>query len=103
MTLPELTPEKYNPTVEFCNNILQHMHCNTNENYITYAIGILHKKSYMIFKNTFSSVIVPKILIKYLLHASSDSLDHVGATKLYHLLKRLYYFQGMWEENTPIC
>ena len=29
----------------FCNNIIQHMHCNTNENYFTDAMDILHKKS----------------------------------------------------------
>ena len=38
------------------------------------------------------------MLIKYLLHTSHDSLGHIGATKLYHLLKRLYYFQGMQKE-----
>ena len=60
-------------------------------------MGILHKKV-IDFNNTFSSVVIPKILIKYLMHASHDSLGHVGAIKLYHFLKRLYYFQGMWKE-----
>ena len=36
-----------------------------------------------------------QVLIAYLLHASHDSLGHVGATKLYHFLKQLYYFKGM--------
>ena len=59
------------------------MHCNTNENYFTDAMGILHKKV-MDFINTFSSMVIPKKkqLIKYLLHASHDSLGHVGATNL---------------------
>ena len=43
---------------------------------------------------TFSAIGIPQILIKYLLHASHNSLGHIGATKLYHFLKRLYYFQG---------
>ena len=57
------------------------MHCNTNENYFTDAMGILHKKV-IDFINTFSLVVIPKKLIKYLLHVSHDSLGHVGATKL---------------------
>ena len=99
MSLPELTPEKIiklqkNDT--FCNNIIHHIHCNTNKNYFTDAMGISHKKV-IDFNRTFSSVVIPKILIKYLLHASHDSLGHIGATKLYHFFKRLYYFQGMWK------
>ena len=34
---------------------------------------------------------------KFLLLASHDSLGHIGAMKLYHFLKRLYYFQ--WHEK----
>ena len=34
------------------------------------------------FNSMFSSVVIPKILIKYPLHTSHDSLDHIGATKL---------------------
>ena len=98
MSLPELTPEKItlqkNDT--FCYNILHHIHYNTNENYFTDAMGILHKKI-IDLNSTFSSVVVPKILIKYLLHVFHDSIGHLGATKLYHFLKRLYYFQGMWK------
>ena len=44
-------------------------------------------------------MVIPQILIKYLLHASHDSLGHVGATKLYHFLKRLYYSQGMRQKT----
>ena len=73
------------------------MHHNTNENYITDTMGILHK-NVMDFNSTFSSVVIPKILIKYLLHASHDSPGHVGGMKLYHFIKGLYYFQGMWKE-----
>ena len=99
MSLPELTPEKVvqlpkNDTL--CRNILQHMHCNTNENYFTDTMGILHK-NVINFNSTFSSVVIPQILIKYLLHASHDSLGHIGAMKLYYFLKRLYNFQGMWK------
>ena len=51
MFLPEMTPEKVvqlqkNDT--FCKNILQHIHCNTNENYFTDAIGIIHKKKHQL-------------------------------------------------------
>ena len=72
MSLPELTPGKIiklqkNDT--FCNNIIHHMHCNTNENYFTDAMGILHKKV-IDFNSTFLSVIRPKIFIRYLLHTS---------------------------------
>ena len=48
----------------------------------------------------FSAVVIPQILIKYLLHASHNSLGHVGAMKLYHFLKRFYYFQGMRKKST---
>ena len=47
-------------------------------------------------------MVLLKILIKYLLHASHDSLGHVGAMKLYHFLKRLYYFQGMRKKYTSM-
>ena len=47
-------------------------------------MGILHKKV-VNFNST--SIVVPKILTEYLLHASHDSLGHVGATKLYHFIK----------------
>ena len=57
-------------------------------------MDILHKKV-IYFNSTFSSVVIPQILIKYLLHTSHNSFGHVGARKLYHFLKRLYYFQGM--------
>ena len=31
-------------------------------------------------------------------------LGHIGATKLYHFLRKLYYFQGMWKEiHQYIC
>ena len=58
------------------------------------TMGILHK-NVIDFNSTFSSVAIPKILIKYLLHTSHDSLGQVGPTKLYHFIKRLYYFPGM--------
>ena len=56
------------------------------ENYFVDAMGIPHKKV-VDFNSVFSAVVVPQILIKYLLHASYDSVGHVGATKLYHFLK----------------
>ena len=97
MSLPELTSEKViklqkNDT--FCKNIIQHIDCSKYDNYFIDATGILHKKV-IDFNSTFSAIVVPQILIKYLLHASHDSLGHIGATKLYHFLKWLYYFQGM--------
>ena len=72
------------------------MHCNTNENHFTDVMGILLKKV-TDFNSTFLSVVIPKIIIKYLFQASHDSLGHVGATNLYHFPKRFHYFQGMWK------
>ena len=97
MSLLELTSEKVTKLQKndiFCKNIIQHIDCNKHNNYFMDATGILHKKV-INFISTFSAIVVPQILIKYLLHASHDSLGQVGATKLYHFLKRLYYFQGM--------
>ena len=97
MSLPELTPDKVTKLQNndaFCKNIMLHIVCSKHDNYFIDATGSLHKKVND-FNNTFSAIVVPQILIKYLLHASCDSFRHVGATKLYHFLKRLYYFQGM--------
>ena len=86
MSLPELSTDKViklqrNDT--FCKNILEHIHCSKNDNYFIDTMGILQKK------------VIPQILTKCLLHASHNSLGYTGATKLYHFMKRLYYFQGM--------
>ena len=78
----------------FCKNVLQHIGCSKYEKYFQDAIGILHKRV-ADFNSIFSAVVVLQILIKYLLHASQDSLGHVGATKLYHFLKQLSCFKGM--------
>ena len=97
MSLPEITPDKVMKLQEsddFCKNILQHINCCKHENYSQDATGILHKKV-IDFNNVFSAVVVPQILIKYLLHTSHNLLGHVGATKLYHFLKWLYYFKHM--------
>ena len=79
MSLPELTPDKIaklqkNDT--FCNNIITHIHCNLHKNYFTDTMGILLNEV-IDFNSTFLSVVIPKILIKYLLHASHDSLGHI--------------------------
>ena len=97
MSLPELTPYKITLLQQrdtFCNNIITHQHCNPHDKYFTDSMGILHKKV-IDCNSTFSSIEVSKVLIKYLLHASHDSLGHVGATKLYHFIKILYYFPDM--------
>ena len=86
----------------FCKNILECIHCSTNDNYFTDAIGILHKKD-VDFNSTFSAVVVPQILIKYLLLASHNSLGHTGATKLYHFIKKTLLLPRHEVENTPIC
>ena len=57
-------------------------------------MGILHKQV-IDFNSVLSAVVLPQILIKYLLHASHDTLGHVGATKFYHFLKLLYYVKDM--------
>ena len=90
MSLPEFTPDKVmklqkNDT--FCKHILQHIHCSKNDNYFIDAMGILHQKV-INFNNTFSAVVIPQILIKYLLHSSHDLLGLVGATTSYHFLKK---------------
>ena len=95
MSLPELTlVTKLQENDTFCKSILLHIHCSKNNYYFTCAIGILHKK-FINFNSTFSGMAISQILIQYSLHTSHDSLGHVGATKLYHFLKRLFYFQGM--------
>ena len=96
MSLPELAPDKViklQKNDSLCRNILQHIHCNKNDNYFIDATGILHKKVTN-FNSTFSAMVKAQSLVKYLLHASHYSLGHIGATELYHFLKRLFYFQG---------
>ena len=69
MSLPDLTPEKIitlQKNGTFCNNILHHIHCNTNESNFKDAMGILNKNG-IDFHSTFSAVVVPKILINYML------------------------------------
>ena len=76
MSLPELAPEKViklQKNATFCKNILQHMHCNKNDNYFIDATSILHKEV-IDFNSTFSVMVILQILIKYLLYASHDSL-----------------------------
>ena len=97
MSLLEFTPDKViklqkNDT--FFKNILQHIQYSKNDNYFIDPMGILHKKV-IDFNNAFSGILIPPILNKYLLHASHNSLGHVGAMKLNHFINRLYYFQGM--------
>ena len=97
MSLPKLTPDKITLLQQqdtFCNNILTRLHCNPHDTYFTDSMGILHKKV-IDFNSTFSSVVVPKLLIKYLLHTLHNSLGHVGAKKLYHFIKSIYYFPNM--------
>ena len=97
MSLPKLTLDKIALLQQkdtFCNNISTCLHCNPHDKYFIDSMGILHKKV-INFNSTSSYVIVPKILIKHLLHTSWDSLGHVGAIKLYNFIKRLYYFPDM--------
>ena len=97
MSLSKLTPEKITQLQKndiFCNNIINHMHCKLTWKLLHICHGHLTQKV-TDFNSTFSPVVVPKIVIKYLLYTSHDSLGHVGATKLYHFIKRLYYFSGM--------
>ena len=68
------------------------MYCSKNNNYFIATTGIIKVIN---FNSIFSAIVVPQILIKYLLYASHDSLGHIGQMKLYHSIKRLYYFQGM--------
>ena len=69
----------------FCNTIIQCIDCSKYDNYFIGAIGILPKKV-IDFTNTFSAIVIPQILMKYLLHTPYDSLGCIGATKLYHFL-----------------
>ena len=97
MSLLELTLEKViklqkNDT--FCKNIIQYIDCSKYNNYFIDTRGILHKKV-IDFNSTFSAVVILQMLIKYLLHASHDSLGHVGATKVYHLRHE--------KKNTSVC
>ena len=47
------------------------MHCSPHENYFIDTMDILHEKV-IDFNSTFSSVVIPEILIKYILHASHE-------------------------------
>ena len=97
MSLPEWALDKIALLQQkdiFYNNILSHLHCNPHGGYFTDSIRILHKKV-INFNSTFSSEAVPKVLIKYPLHTLYNSLGHMGATKLYHFIKRFYYFLNM--------
>ena len=70
----------------FCKEILQHIGCSKFQSYFQDATGILHKNA-VDFISVCSAIVATQILIKYLLHASHDSLGHVGATTLYNFLK----------------
>ena len=94
MSLPRLTPEKITQLQKdniFCNHIITHLQCSPHENYFTDIMGTLHKMV-IDFNSMISSVVIQKILIKYLLHTLHDSLAHVGATKLYHFIKKALLF-----------
>ena len=102
MSLPEFTLEKVVKLQEneiFGKDILEHIHCSKNNNYFIDAMGILHEEV-INFNNTFSTVVIPQILITYLPHTSHNSVGHTGATELYNFIKRLYYFQGMRQKYT---
>ena len=91
MSLPELTLDiviELKKNDIFCKKILQHIHCSKKDNYFIDTIDILGKKV-INFNSTFSAMAIPKVLIKYFLHTSHDSLQHTGTTKLYYFLKRL--------------
>ena len=92
MSLPGLTSEKITQLQKHNTLSLTYSAAHMKI-YSTDAMGILHKKV-IDFNSMFSSVVIPKILIKYLLHTFHDSLGHVGATKLYNFIKRFYYFPG---------
>ena len=101
----QVNPWQNNPTSKkndtFCNNIITHMHCKSHAKYFTDAMDILHKKV-IDFNSTFSSVVTPKILTKYLLHASHDSLGHVGATKLNYFTKKPLLLPRHAKNNTQM-
>ena len=69
--------------------MIQRIDDSKYDNYFIDATGILYKKV-INFNRTFSALVMPQILIKCLLHASHDSLEHVGTMKMYHFPKRLY-------------
>ena len=101
MSLPELTPDKINLLQQkdtFCNNIITQLHCNPHDKYFTDSMGILNKRV-VDFNSTFSSVVVSEVLIKYMLHASHDSLAHVGAIKLYYFTKKALLLPRHEESN----
>ena len=104
MSLPELTPDKVTKLQKIdtiCKTILQHIDCSKHDNYLTVATGILHNKV-IVFNGKFSAIVIPQILIKYLLHASQDSLGHIGATNLPFSQEALLLSEHE-KKNTPIC
>ena len=81
---------------------MQHIDCSKHNNYLKDASDILHKKVTE-FNSTFSAVVIPQILIKYLLHASHDSLGHVGATKIIPFPQDVLPLSRHETKHTPIC
>ena len=76
---------------------IQHVDCSKHDKHFVDATGILHKNVFD-FNSKFSAIFISQILIKYLLHVSHNSLGHVRATTLYHILKSSITFKA-WEEK----
>lgn len=56
--------------------------------------GILCKQVYE-NDETFEVTVVPKVLTGYILHQAHDTLGHNGTLRLYHFVKRMYYWKGL--------
>ena len=104
MSLSELTPEKI---IQLQKNvhILQY---HTTTHTMQHKQKLLHRchghltHKVIDFNSTFSSVVIPKILIKYLLHASHDSLSHVQSHQIIPFPQKTLLLSRHVEENTPI-
>ena len=82
MSLPKLIP-KNNPDSKMVHSATTlSLTCTATHMRITSQTPwASHTKKSLTSTVIFSSVVIPKILIKYLLHPSHDSLGHIGATK----------------------
>ena len=90
MSILELTPEKVIKLPQndiFYKSIMQHIGCSKYDSYFRDVTGIIHKKV-IDFNSTFSAIVIPQILIKYLLHALRLIRKHWS----HKILKWLYYF-----------
>ena len=80
-----------------CSKLIKQLEANKLEvrkPYFLDSEGIL-TKTVIDNDHTFEVTVVPRALTGFILHQSHDALGHNGTQRLYHYLKRLYYWKGL--------